>query len=108
MQQALQTVDLECWLQVFHPGVHHLEEGEELDYDRTAYNCLHKWSLDWPCLSFGVVKDSLGAPRSCFPHTAFLIAGTQAAPGARNYISVMKLASLTEGEHSKRVCMCRL
>jgi ribosome assembly protein RRB1 len=54
-------------------------------------------------LSFGLVKDSLGAPRRNFPHTAFLVAGTQAAPGTRNFLSVMKLASLTQGEHGKKV-----
>jgi len=37
-------------IQVFKPGHHGLGEGEELDYDRTAYDCLHKWSLPWPCL----------------------------------------------------------
>lgn len=90
-------------MQVFQPGVHELEDGEELDYDRTAYDCLHKWALEWPCLSFDVVKDALGAPRTAFPHTAFMIAGTQAAAGARNYLSVMRLAGLTQGDHGRRV-----
>ena len=90
--------------QVFHPGLHDVDEGEELDYDRTAYDCLHKWALDWPCLSFDIVKDSLGDQRSAFPHTAFMVAGTQAAPGEQNYISVMRLCNLTQGDHGK-VCM---
>lgn len=37
-------------MQVFKPGLHALQEGEELDYDRSAYDCLHKWSTTWPCL----------------------------------------------------------
>jgi ribosome assembly protein RRB1 len=91
-------------MQVFQPGVHQLEEGQQLDYDRTAYDCLHKWALDWPSLSFDIVKDSLGGPRSSFPLTAFMVAGTQAAPGEQNYISVMKLSALTQGDHGKVCC----
>lgn len=30
-----------------------LEEDEELDYDPTAYDCLHRLQLDWPCLRCG-------------------------------------------------------
>lgn len=32
------------------PGVDEVEEGEELQYDPTAYDCMHVMSLDWPCL----------------------------------------------------------
>lgn len=42
--------------QVFKPGQHGLREGEELDYDRTAYDCLHKWSLQWPCLRCAIAS----------------------------------------------------
>lgn len=27
-----------------------MQEGEALDYDPTAYDCLHQFTLDWPCL----------------------------------------------------------
>jgi ribosome assembly protein RRB1 len=89
--------------QVFQPGVHDVPEGEELDYDRTAYDCLHKWALDWPCLSFDICRDSLGDSRSSFPHTAYMVAGTQAAPGQKNHLAVIKLSALTQGDHGK-VC----
>lgn len=124
--------------QVFKPGVHALQEGEELDYDRTAYDCLHKWDTTWPCLryaqlprqnrkvlilkgaaaatfpratgsrqllccSFDVIKDNLGGPRSTFPHTAFMMAGTQAPAGQPNSLEVMKLSELSQGEHGKKV-----
>lgn len=56
---------------------------------------------DVTACSFDIVRDSLGAPRSAFPHTAYLMAGTQAAPGNDNYISVMKMAELSQGEHGK-------
>ena len=64
-------------MQVWRPGVDVIAEDEELSYDPTAYDCLHKFSLEWPCLSFDFVKDDLGGPRSTFPHTVFMVAGTQ-------------------------------
>jgi hypothetical protein len=64
-------------VQVWRPGVDPMAEDEELDYDPTAYDCLHKFALEWPCLSFDFVRDELGGPRSTFPHTVFMVAGTQ-------------------------------
>jgi ribosome assembly protein RRB1 len=64
-------------VQVWRPGIDPLGEDEELDYDPTAYDCLHKFALEWPCLSFDIVRDDLGGPRSTFPHTVFMLAGTQ-------------------------------
>lgn len=86
----------------WQPGMQQLEEGEELEYDVTAYDCLHRFSLEWPCLSFAVVRDDLGAPRSVFPHTAFLIAGTQASNARHNSLAVVKLANLGQGAHGKQ------
>ena len=37
-------------MQVWRPGIDPLAEDEELDYDPTAYDCLHRLQLDWPCL----------------------------------------------------------
>ena len=55
--------------QVWRPGVDGMDEDEELEYDPTVYDCLHAWSLEWPCLSFDVVRDELGEdrarPRGC-------------------------------------------
>ena len=31
-------------------GVDEVGEDEELQYDPTAYDCMHVMSLDWPCL----------------------------------------------------------
>lgn len=39
-------------------------------------------SLDWPSLSFDLLRDHLGAPRSAFPHTLFMVAGTQVGPAS--------------------------
>ncbi len=69
--------------QVWRPGIDPLGQDEELDYDPTAYDCLHKFSLEWPCLSFDTVRDDLGGPRSTFPHTVFMVAGTQVGQCAK-------------------------
>jgi hypothetical protein len=37
-------------LQVWQPGVDALEEGEELQFDPSAYNYLRGFSIGWPCL----------------------------------------------------------
>ena len=38
------------YLQVWRAGTDTMQEGEALDYDPTAYDCLHQFTLDWPCL----------------------------------------------------------
>lgn len=35
---------------VWRPGVDDVGEDEELQYDRTAYDCMHAFSHEWPCL----------------------------------------------------------
>lgn len=53
-----------------------------------------------PC-SFDLLRDNLGGPRSAFPHTVFVAAGTQADAAKHNYIAVVKLAKLGQGRHGK-------
>lgn len=56
-------------------------------------------SLEWPALSFDIIKDNLGAPRSTFPLSFFMVAGTQAATSRNNYLAVMRVSNLTQGKH---------
>jgi ribosome assembly protein RRB1 len=86
-------------IQVWIPGRDALEEGETLDYDPTAYDCMASMSLEWPALSFDIIKDNLGAPRSTFPLSFFMVAGTQAATSRNNYLAVMRVSNLTQGKH---------
>ena len=44
----------------FRPGIDSLNDDEELDYDASAYRMLHRFTLEWPALSFDVVRDTLG------------------------------------------------
>lgn len=84
---------------VWRPGVDAVDDGEALQYDPTAYDTLHAFALEWPCLSFDVLPDALGERRTEFPHTMFLAAGTQAASRAANTVSLLRLARLGRAGH---------
>ena len=47
-----------------------------------------------PCLSFDILRDSLGDCRTEFPLTAYLVAGTQAEVAKKNTIILMKMSQL--------------
>ncbi len=47
-----------------------------------------------PCLSFDVLHDQLGDDRQEFPHTIYLVAGTQAEQSLANNVIVMKMSNL--------------
>ncbi|KAK9265373.1 hypothetical protein L1049_003523 [Liquidambar formosana] len=80
---------------VWQPGVDKLEVGEELQCDPSAYNCLHAFHVGWPCLSFDIIKDSLGLIRTEFPHRVYFTAGTQAEKASWNYIGIFKLSNIS-------------
>ncbi|KAI0498228.1 hypothetical protein KFK09_021469 [Dendrobium nobile] len=80
---------------VWEPGVDKLEEGEELQFDPSAYNYLRGFGIGWPCLSFDIIHDSLGLVRSEFPHTLYGVAGTQAEQASWNYIGVFKISNIS-------------
>lgn len=40
-----------------------MEEGEVLDYDSSAYDMFHQMTMEWPCLSFDIIPDTLGDNR---------------------------------------------
>ncbi|KAL2250349.1 glutamate-rich WD repeat-containing protein 1 [Sesamum indicum] len=80
---------------VWQPGVDKLEEGEELQCDPSAYNTLHAFHIGWPCLSFDVLRDSLGLVRTEFPHTVYCVAGTQAERASWNSIGIFKILNIS-------------
>ena len=99
--------------QVWRAGHDALDECEELEYDPSAYDCLHDFQLDWPSLSFDFLRDELGAQRTAFPHALYLVAGSQADELGSNTLSVVRLTQLSkmrrpggeesESESSRRV-----
>ncbi|GBG66310.1 hypothetical protein CBR_g58801 [Chara braunii] len=86
---------------VWRPGVDEIGDEEELQYDPTAYECLHWFSLEWPSLSFDIMRDNLGAQRMEFPHTLYFVAGTQALMAKSNGLVIVKLSNLTKMKHPK-------
>ena len=61
-----------------------LEEKEDMKYDKSAYNVLFEFHTEWPCLSFDIIPDNLGAVRTSVPFSMYLVTGTQADPNYRN------------------------
>ena len=59
-------------------------------------------TLEWPCLSFDLVRDGLGEQRDRYPLTTYAVAGTQAdttQPGAQNSLLVLKMSQLHKTQH---------
>ena len=101
--------DIKQTSQAFIPGVHSLEKDEILEPDETAYHMLHHMGVDWPCLSFDILRDSLGDQRQRLPATVYIVAGTQADQAKNNNVVVYKMSSLhrTQKDGSKWVlCLC--
>ncbi|KAJ1625522.1 WD40-repeat-containing domain protein [Pavlovales sp. CCMP2436] len=88
-------------LRVWRPGVDKLEEGEELEFDPSAYDVMHQFHTDWPCLTFAVVPDELGSGRTKGPFSAVIVAGTQASQASENKLLVMKLSKLARIKHER-------
>ena len=79
---------------VYRPGIDPLEDGQVLEPEPGTYKMLHKLQVQWPCLSFDILGDSLGKNRTKYPMTAYVVSGTQADNGDRNRIVVMKWSNL--------------
>lgn len=79
---------------VFMPGTHILGKDEVLEADDSVYIMRHPLGMDWPCLSFDVLRDNLGDERQRYPATVYLVAGTQADVAKNNQLTVYKLSSL--------------
>jgi ribosome assembly protein RRB1 len=95
----LDEVDEEGHKRTFVPGRDALEEGEELVVDSSAYDMLHELKMEWPCLSFDFLRDSLGDVRALFPMSCYAVAGTQAVDSGKNKLVVLKLSDLHKTKH---------
>ncbi len=89
--------------QVFIPGTHVLGNDEVLEADDSVYIMRHSMNVNWPCLSFDILRDNLGDERQRFPTTAYIVAGTQADNATKNEVVVYKMSSLhrTQKDGSK-------
>ena len=97
-ERSADAMDVDTKDQTFIPGRSILQPGQTLTPDPSTYEMLHVMSTTWPCLSFDIVRDNLGAQRKNYPRTLYAIAGTQ-AEGSRakeNELLVTKLSSLSK------------
>ncbi|KAJ3300769.1 ribosome biosynthesis protein rrb1 [Borealophlyctis nickersoniae] len=85
--------DDEANLKVYLPG-QKLEEDEVLVADNSTYEMLHGIGAEWPCLSFDILRDTLGTGRKTFPMTSYIVAGSQAERPRDNKLYIMKLSQL--------------
>ncbi|RNA37750.1 Glutamate-rich WD repeat-containing 1 [Brachionus plicatilis] len=69
-------------------------EEDELVMDESAYEMYHQAQTNSPCLSFDIINDDLGQNRTDYPHTCYLVSGTQADPTQANNLIVMKMSNL--------------
>lgn len=84
---------------VWRPGVDKLGPDELLDYEASAYTMLHRINVEWPALSFDILRDELGEFRTKYPATMYMVAGTQADKANKNKISILKLSDLHRSEN---------
>jgi len=99
-RQAEEKEAMDVDQQTFIVGRHKLEPGQTLSPDPSTYEMLHTLSTPWPCLSFDIVKDSLGDDRKTYPATMYAVAGTQAdfKREKENQLLVMKFSGLSRME----------
>lgn len=89
-----ETDEAEPLPSTFIAGVHKLGPDEILEPDESVYLMRHSMNVNWPCLSFDVLRDNLGDQRQRFPATAYVVAGTQADTAKNNELFVYKISSL--------------
>jgi ribosome assembly protein RRB1 len=90
---------------VYIPGTHTLGKDEILEPDDSVYIMRHSMNVNWPCLSFDILRDNLGDERQRFPATAYIVAGTQADGPSKNEVVVYKMSSLhrTQKDGGERI-----
>lgn len=75
---------------IWRPGIDEIGEDEHLEPEPGTYDMLHRANVEWPCLSFDILRDDLGANRSDYPMSVYVVAGTQAKHAADNRLYMMK------------------
>lgn len=90
--------------EAFIPGTHKLGPDEILEPDDSVYIMLHPMKVNWPCLSFDILRDNLGDERQRYPATAYVVTGTQAETMKDNEIVVHKMSSLHRTQKDGSEC----
>jgi len=80
--------------EVWRPSGEDGDEDVELEFDESAYDAMHHFSHEWPCLSLDVVRDDVGDDRKEFPHEMTMVTGTQASDATKNALSVIRVSRI--------------
>jgi ribosome assembly protein RRB1 len=70
---------------------------EEFGFTNKIYHQSFHMTFEWPCLSFDVLRDALGASRTAFPHTAYFVSATQTneeEEGATDQLLVTRISNM--------------
>jgi len=88
---------------VYLPGLEKLKAGEVLEHDPSAYVMLHRAEMNAPCLSFDILADDLGADRSDFPASCYVVCGTQSGGKKKeDKVMLLKMTNLTKTLKEKK------
>lgn len=90
--------------EAFIPGHHVLGKDEILEPDDSVYILRHALNVNWPSLSFDVLRDNLGDERQRYPATAYIVSGTQADTAKSNELIVYKMSSLHKTQKDGGTC----
>jgi len=83
--------------QVWMPGMP-LAEDEQLEPDMSVYMMLQEMQVEWPCLSFDMLRGAGKGETLDFPLEAALVAGTQANRADHNKIMLMRWTNLRKNQ----------
>lgn len=84
---------------VWRPGVDTLQEDEILDYDPASYQVYETATMEWPSLSFDILRDpNLSASSIKYPANIFAVCGTQADKSGQNAVNVLYLENIHESK----------
>lgn len=101
MEEDEGTEEKKVERKVYLPGVP-LQQGEFLECDDSVYLMRHECKAGSPCLSFDIIKDNLGENREEFPHTAYVVAGTQSPKKGDNCLLVIKMSNLVKTQKESK------
>lgn len=76
-----------------------LGEGQQLEYSNQAYDSFFQLRLEYPCLSFDIVRDNDGEVRVKYPLSMLLVCGTQAEQTNQNELLLLRVTNICKTKY---------
>jgi ribosome assembly protein RRB1 len=76
-----------------------IKPNEKLQFSNSAYTMFYSLTVEWPALSFDIIRDDLGFQRTLFPHTMYVAFGTQAGKDGQNRLQLLKMSDLYKTQY---------